>query len=210
MKETCSHPRGWALLVPMIRVLGAVLLTGCGGFVTPPQTVSLGLALAGSGDLPPRFSKDGHELSLSRLELTGTIAIDGTQAVVLAGTAVPLDRPWTSLAEPMLARGSYGDVVLDLTGLALDGRYDGEDFHLVARGPRRRDLRLARQWQVELGKPSAVSLVVDPKGWMTSNEGPGKEGLLDPGDEKTAKGLMDRVVEAITAARDDDHDGVED
>ena len=210
MTEKCSRCRARPLLSPMIRVIGVLWLTGCGGCVTPPQDVSVGLALKGSGDLPPRLSKDGHELTLSRLQLTGTIELDGKQFAVLTGADVPLDRAWTVLAERPLARGSYDGVKLDLTGLALDGRYDGKDFHIVASRPRRRELQLAKQWQVELGKPSALSFLADPKQWMTSNEGSGNEGILDPEEEKTAEGLMDRFVDSIAAARDDDHDGVED
>lgn len=210
MKNKCSRFPLGALFLPMARVLPFFWLSACGGFVTPPQNVSVGVALSAEDGLPPKLSKDSHELTLTRLRLSGTVEVDAMPFATLADADVPLSTAWVSLAEGPLARGTYQDVKLDLTGLSLDGTYDGRDFHLVAQRTRNRLLPLATAWRVELGKMSSLSLVTEPKRWMTGNEGPGNDGLIDPFSSKAAEGLMDRFVDSLAAHRDDDHDGHED
>lgn len=194
----------------MLRVLALVGLSGCGGFVTPPQNVAVGIALTSASDLPPKLEKDNHVLVLTRVKMTGSLEVDQVQLAVFSGTEASLASGWSELAQGPLERGDYPDVKLDLTGLALDGTYDGKAFHLEASKPRRQDLHLKNSWRVELGKMSALSLVAEPRSWMTGNEGPGKDDLIDPESPKAADGLMDRFFDSLTAARDDNHDGVED
>ena len=210
MKETCSLAGGWPLLPVMLRVIALVGLSGCGGFVTPPQNVAVGIALTSAGDLPPRLEKDNHVLVLTRLRVTGSLEVDKVQLAVFTGTEASLASGWTELAQGPLERGDYPDVKLDLTGLSLDGTYDGKAFHLESNKPRRQDLHLNSSWRVELGKMSALSLVAEPKRWMIGSEGPGKEGLIEPDSSEAADGLMNRFFDSLTAARDDNHDGVED
>ena len=191
----------------MTRLLPLALCVGCGGFVTPPQNVVIGLALSGSTGSVPRLQQDGHVMELTRLRLTGSTLVQSVGLAMPSTTDIALQTVWTQLAEGPLARGDYKQVKLELTEIWLDGTYDAKPFHLESRQTRSRELNAS--WRVELGTMSTLSLVADPRLWMTKNEGPQGE-LIDPSSSKADEQLMDRFFESLTAARDDNHDGVED
>ena len=210
MNETRSLRRRAALFPSMLRLLPlAICVSGCGGFVTPPQNVAIGLALTGASGLPPRIEREGKVMVLTRLRLTGAALIEGRVLAGPATTELPLTSAWTGLVEGPLARGEYKDVKLELSELALDGTLDGSPFHLEQKKLRTRELKLPAPWRIELGTMSALSLRADPRAWMTHDEGSTLE-LIDPASEQASEQLMDRFFESLTAARDDDHDGVED
>ncbi len=198
----------------MLRLLPLLGVGACGGFHTPPQEVSLGLALS-SGALPPRLEKDGHVLVLQRLDVTLAASArpkgDGDALQTLQGAhpvSVDLATGWSELARGALERGDWAKVTLEVPALSVSGTYDGAPFRVEA--PEPRDLELScEHWRVELGKPSAVSLVADPREWMGKRED-GRLDPLSPSDEKAAAELMSRFTASLKAVRDDDHDGAED
>lgn len=198
------------LFSAMARVLPLVVLCGCGGFHTPPQEVSVGLALT-SPALPPRIEADGHLLVMSKLELTLVVSVKSADEGELPLTPsqtvqLPLTQRWTQLARGALPRGDYRQLKLMLSAVTLEGTWDGAAFRLASSKTSDRGLQLDSAWRVEVGRDSALSVVADPVRWMSKGGGE----LVDPASTEAAEGLMDRFSQSLAAVRDDNHDGVED
>lgn len=193
----------------VLRLVPLLWVCGCGGFTTPPQDVSVGLALTSPGGLPPQAAKDGHTLVLTGLRLTGLASVQNVVLATLSGNEIPLTSAWTLIADGPLSRGDYAQFSLELSALTLEGTWDGRPFTLEAKQAKAREFKLSSTWRVELGQVSTLSLVADPLPWMTRQAGQDFE-LIDPVEEKASSELMDRFFQSLTAARDDNHDGVED
>lgn len=219
---------------PMLRVSALLVMCACGGFTTPAQEVSVGLALSATSSLPPRIAADGHVLVLSRLALTGTAWVKRRgEGELQLGAAqkveVPLTAKWTTLVGGSLARGDYRQLRMELSALLLEGTWDGVAFRLEATEAKDRDreLELERDWRVEAGRASSLALVVEPARWMRKGGGGGGGGgdsdggagggsgggtgeLIDPTSSEAAEGLIERFLQSLAAVRDDDHDGAQD
>ena len=196
------------------RLLPLLVLVNCGGFHTPEQNVSVGLGLTSKG-LPPKLVQGGHTLVLDLVRLTGTVSAQAkgasrVEVIAVRNAVAPLNSSWTELAAGPLTRGDYSQLRLELNAFALDGSFDATPFHLESAGTKAIDLNLPGTWQVSLGQMSALSFVCDPLRWMTKGADPLKPEIIEPTDEKASTELLDRVFQSLTAARDDNHDGVDD
>ena len=212
--KRCSPITRSTLLSPVLRVLPLLWVSACGGFTSPPQDVVMGLALTSSSGIPPRLTQGERTLVLTQLRLSGAATVGSMLVATLNNILVPLDRTWIHLADGAVARGTYQQVSLELSEMTLEGTWSKDSsaptsFSLSAKQGRAQDFKLKTQWRVEVGTVSTVSLVSDPRQWMSTAEGQNME-LIDPTSEKAGDQLMDRFFQSLTAARDDNRDGVED
>ena len=202
------------LSLSVLRLVPMLWMCACGGFHTPEQSVAVGLALTSNG-LPPRATKDNHVLVLSRALLSGTVLAARSdkqlELISMVSSEVSFTSRWVPLAEGPVARGDYQSVRIELTAFALEGTWDASPFHLEASELKPRQFELSCAWRVELGQSSSLSLICDPISWVAKvSEAGQKIELIDPKSGEAVSGLMDRVFQSFTAARDDNHDGVED
>ena len=200
------------LLHAVLRLLPLLWVTGCGGFNTPPQDVLVGLGLMSPVGTPPKVTDGDRTLVLNQLRLTGTATVGTALLAAFDARVVPLTAVWNRLTDGPLVRGEYQQLKLELSAMTLDGTWaaDGappKPFSLTATGGRGQDFRLKTPWRVELGAVSTVSLVSDPRLWMSTNQ---NLEPIDPTAAKAGEQLMDRFFQSLTAVRDDNHDGVED